>query len=257
MTIYYPDVSHYQGFNLEPKTVAVCAKATEGYSYTDTRYSRWKSQAKSVGAVFWAYHFIHSANSDEVQHAYNVVQGVPLMIDAESTTEHITPSMIASFARAYRNLGGTVYAVYYPKWYWQSINSPDMTPIKNANLFLVSSNYVTKYSDNGPGWSPYGGLTPKIWQYTDKLKYSTGTCDFNAYKGTIDQFKRLINTGSEVVPVPTPKPSKEPKTTDPTTISVWDKPVFPRGDGTFEWAVTKLNRIEDKLDQIISKLSGQ
>lgn len=35
----------------------------------------------------------------------------------------------------------------------------------------------------------YGGCAPVQWQYSDHLKYSTEYVDFNAFKGTPEQYK--------------------------------------------------------------------
>jgi hypothetical protein len=78
-----------------------------------------------------------------------------------------------------------------PHWYYQEIGSPDLTPLADAGLSLVSSNY-TAYSDTGPGWAGYGGMTPVVWQYTDSQPYGGQSVDFNAYLGTIEEFQALI-----------------------------------------------------------------
>jgi hypothetical protein len=63
-----------------------------------------------------------------------------------------------AFANALRGLGGVCTLVYLPRWYWQgTLGSADLTPLAAAGLHLVSSNY-TRYSDDGPGWEPYGGM---------------------------------------------------------------------------------------------------
>ena len=61
---------------------------------------------------------------------------------------------------------------------------------------LVSSNY-THYSDSGPGWAPYGGMTPVIWQYTDSGTLNgVEPVDFNAYRGTVADFESQVTTGA-------------------------------------------------------------
>jgi len=54
----------------------------------------------------------------------------------------------------------------------------------------VASNYTT-YSDTGPGWAAYGGVSPIQWQFTDNLN-GTGA-DGNAYKGTADQWWAMMS----------------------------------------------------------------
>ena len=53
MTIFFPDISSYEaGLAIQPGTVAVIAKATEGTYYRDAQYANFKAQAAHVGAVF-------------------------------------------------------------------------------------------------------------------------------------------------------------------------------------------------------------
>lgn len=214
MTIYFPDISHFQaGLKIQPKTVAVIAKATEGTTYADPSYADFKSQAHAVGAVFLAYHFLWSGTPAEAKWAFQRVGKTPLMIDAENPKVKTTVKMILSFVTEYRKLGGVVHMVYLPRWYWQNnLGSPDLRPLAKAGLQLVSSNYTT-YSDKGPGWNAYGNVTPIQWQYSDNFVYGGKHVDFNAFKGTAAQFQNVITTGT--INPPTPKPDPKPIPTPP------------------------------------------
>jgi hypothetical protein len=214
MTIFFPDLSSHQAnLKLEPQTAAVVAKATEGTTYYDPEYWNFRGQAEAEKSIFMAYHFLWSGTPAEAATAHHRVGSTPLMIDAENMNVKTTVSMILSFVNNYRKLGGVVHMVYLPRWYWQGhLGSPDLRPLAKAGLSLVSSNYTT-YSDNGPGWAPYGGVTPAVWQYSDNFHYGAGSTatgvDFNAFKGTVAQFERLITTGSiNPAPVPPPQPPK-------------------------------------------------
>jgi hypothetical protein len=194
--LYFPDISNFQaGLTIQPKTVAVIAKASEGATFTDGTYKGFKAQAARVGALFSAYHFLWSSSAAEVRHVYGIVGKTPLMLDAENTHVKTTVAMIVAFAKAYRAAGGVVWGVYLPRWYWQgTLGSPSLAPLKAAGLALVSSNYTT-YSDGGPGWGAYGGVTPRQWQYTNALAYGGQRVDFNAFKGTVADLRALW-TGS-------------------------------------------------------------
>lgn len=198
--IFFPDISNFQaGMTLAKGTVAVIAKASEGSTFTDGTYAGFKAQAARIGAVFSAYHFLWGSSDAEVRHCHSIVGKTPLMIDAENTHVKNTISMIVAFAKAYRKLGGIVWGVYLPKWYWQgTLGSPSLAPLKAAGLELISSNY-TSYSDSGPGWAAYGGMSPVQWQYTSSLRYAGRRVDFNAFKGTVGQLKKLW-TGGTVSP---------------------------------------------------------
>jgi hypothetical protein len=92
-----------------------------------------------------------------------------------------------AFVDRYRALGGTVWLVYLPRWYWATLGSPSLAPLATRGLELVTSNYSgNPESASGPGWATYGGMASvKTWQYT-----STGTVngmrpvDLNAFRGS-------------------------------------------------------------------------
>jgi len=195
MTIFYPDVSnHNSDVTIQPGTVAVCAKASEGTTFHDQLYSRFQSQAAGVGAFFFAYHWLHCPNIDaQAEFCYGIVGSTPVMIDCEQGSDVPTVDDCLAFANALRSRGGVCTLVYLPHWYWQDhLGSPSLVPLANAGLSLVSSNYTT-YSDTGPGWAPYGGVTPAIWQYTNSFSYGGGSVDFEAYRGTLTQFVALVS----------------------------------------------------------------
>ncbi len=205
MTIFYPDVSNHQaGLKIQPATVAVCAKASEGRTFRDPTYAGFQSQARQVGAFFFAYHWLHKGNTDaQADFCHGIVGRTPVMIDCEDTSDVPTVSDCVAFASALRARGGVCTLVYLPHWYWQDrLGAPNLAPLLAAGLSLVSSNYTT-YSDTGPGWNPYGGMTPVIWQYTDALHYGGMKVDFNAYRGSVAQLEALVTgqTKGRVHPV--------------------------------------------------------
>lgn len=208
MTIFFPDVSAYQrGLVIQPNTVFLWAKATEGSSYVDNTYAGFKAQAASVGAGFGAYHVLYAGNgSAQADHAFSVVgHGVPLFVDVEPVgTSYPTAADVIAFKTRYRALGGTVEAMYYPKWYWTNQGSPNLA---QTGLQLISSGYPAGYSDTDANWNPYGGLTPFQWQFSDSYSYGGLSVDFNAYKGTIQEY--LVAIGAEVQSPPPPTTTLE------------------------------------------------
>jgi GH25 family lysozyme M1 (1,4-beta-N-acetylmuramidase) len=231
MTLKYPDVSNFQGnMALTAGTPACIAKASEGTTYKDLYYAHFKAEAARVGAVFGAYHFLHAGNaSAQAANCFAAVgRDVPLMVDVEPTAgSNPMLSDLVAFRDAYRKLGGLVRLNYLPHWYWSgTMGSPSLAPV--SDLALVSSSY-TAYSDTGPGWASYGGLAPQVWQYTNVQPYSGQSVDFNAFRGTVAQFKALLGLVSPPPPPPPPPPIQE---TDMThIISVTPDPTNPGGGG--------------------------
>lgn len=191
MTLHFPDVAHYQaGLDLAGYPAAI-AKATQGTAYVDPEYARFRQQAIQLRLVFAAYHWVDTSDlQQQAAHAHAVIGSTPTMWDAEAAGATV-PRLLDLTAR-YRALGGKPSLVYLPHWWWQQLGSPDLRPLLQAGLALVSSNYpAAGYSDNGPGWQPYGGVTPTIWQYTDK------PFDMNAFKGTVAQLAAVFTGAVE------------------------------------------------------------
>jgi GH25 family lysozyme M1 (1,4-beta-N-acetylmuramidase) len=201
VTIFFPDVSHWKaGIDLTG-AVAVMAKATEGTSYVDPSYAGFKAQAASHGSVFVAYHFLLAGNAAaQAAFAYSVVGDTPLCVDVETRALPLSnPSMadLLTFVDTYRSLGGTVWLVYLPSWYWAQapFNRASLQPLIDRGLLLWSSHYVA-YSETGIGWNAYGGMTPTIYQYSCSTPFGNQPLvDFSAYKGTIAEFTLIVSTG--------------------------------------------------------------
>ena len=192
VTTFYPDIySGQAGINLAG-ALAVCAKATQGTNYRNPAYPKFKSDAHQAGAVFFAYHFLTQGNADSQAKAYFSYAGdTPCMIDMEPTTgSRPTIADCAEFIHALRQLGGTTHLMYLPHWYWQQIGSPSLQPFIDLGMHLVSSNY-TAYTANGPGWEPYGGMTPAIWQFSSSIPFGGFKIDFNAFKGNAVELMNL------------------------------------------------------------------
>jgi len=201
MTITFPDISNYEAGISLTGVPAVLIKATEGTTYTSPDYARAAASARALGIPWAAYHFLHH-NSDPAAQArhYRAVAGdAPCMLDVETAGDgtKATVADCLTFADALSALGGRVRLAYFPHWYWQELGSPSLVALAQAGMALVSSQYTT-YSDTGPGWNPYGGVAPLIWQYTDAHSLNGYSVDYNAYRGTVEQLRTLLNGGSTV-----------------------------------------------------------
>ena len=208
MAVFYIDISSYQaGINLRGWH-AVAIKATQGTYYTDSYWNGFRTQAASVGAFSFGYHFLEAGNgAGQADHYVTAVGRTPAMIDFEPTTGS-NPSVgdAEAFCDRLRSHGCACNLVYLPRWYWGNMRSPSLEPLASRGLKLVSSDYVS-YSDSGPGWSPYGGMVPEIWQYTSTLRTGgQGQVDCNAFKGTFAQLQEMV-TGVTPPPPHSPPPA--------------------------------------------------
>lgn len=221
MTIFYPDISSFQkGISLKG-ALAVSCKVTQGTSYANPDFERARTNAATNGTFFFAYHFLTQGNAvSQAAWCHSRAGRIPLMVDFEPTVGS-RPSLndCLNFIDAYRKIGGVTYLVYLPHWYWQQIGSPSLSGLESRGMKLVSSHY-TSYGDNGPGWASYGGMTPAVWQYSDNTGFNGFSIDFNAFKGTLAEFKSIVNTGK--------LPPPPPPATDRAGNPVSDLRVHPR-----------------------------
>lgn len=213
MTSFYIDISNYQaGINLSGWH-AVCGKASEGSGWADPSFATFRMHAAGVGAYFFGYHFLHEGNgAGQADFYFGHAGRTPCMIDFEPTAGS-NPQIgdAVAFAQRLRSRGCPCELIYCPRWYWGNLGSPSLGPVSELGLKLVSSSY-SAYSDSGPGWNPYGGMVPQIWQYTSTL--STGgyrQVDCNAYKGSFAQLAAMAGGAApSPVPQPPPKPGVVP-----------------------------------------------
>jgi Glycosyl hydrolases family 25 len=195
MTFFFPDIASYEaGIRLDG-LVLVSVKATEGTTYVNPDYARVVGDAGRLRIPVVSYHFLRHGNAAaQARHAVAVVgAGAPLMLDVETASDGSTATIadVNSFVTEYRARRGRVSLLYLPHWYWQQIGSPDLRSFESSGIHLVSSNYTT-YSDNGPGWAPYGGVTPLVWQYTDAHPLNGFKVDHNAVRVPLSRFLQMI-----------------------------------------------------------------
>lgn len=172
----------------------------------DGSYATFMQEAKDNGLLFAAYVLFHTnfpiptQVSLAKQHIGDL--SIPVMIDAEPDAPS-TPSaafIIACYDEIQRQ-GLKPGALYDPHWYWASTEgAPNLTV---RPWHLVSSNYGSNnpgygsviYAENGgdtgPGWNPYGGLTPTIWQFGSQIKIDgyNGPVDGDAFRGDVSQLE--------------------------------------------------------------------
>lgn len=208
MTLHFPDVySGQAGISFAGAPVAM-VKATQGAGYVNPDFTAAKARAAAAGAFLCAYHFLEAGNGAAQAAWCHLMAGtVPLMLDVEQEPSGAQPAVADAvvFIDRYRALGGVVHLLYLPKWYWQRLGSPSLAALIDRGMLLVSSDY-TAYSDDGPGWQPYGGMTPTVWQYTSSATFNgVHPVDMNAFKGTLAEFRSLAMTGTKGAPAPAPQ----------------------------------------------------
>lgn len=189
-TIFFRDYSEYNDVFGDPYPIRI-SRASIG-QVADSNYQLQKAKADVEGDFFMAYHFLNAHQLDnpiyQARFCYKVVgPNVPLMLDHEPNRGYCATMDDAwKFINEYRSLGGILHSIYLPRWTWSGyLGSPDLRPLENAGIHLVSSHYTT-YSDDGPGWLPYGGVFPFQWQYTS-TPYDT-----NAFKGTVAEYISIV-----------------------------------------------------------------
>src|SRR5258707_184266 len=84
MTIYYPDISGFQGTISLKGALAVAAKVTEGTWFVSPAFNAQKTEAARQGTFLVAYHFLLAGNAAaQAAHAHAHAGTVPLMVDFE------------------------------------------------------------------------------------------------------------------------------------------------------------------------------
>ena len=261
MTIFGDDLSSYQdGVNIAVLTDPfVICKCTEGTYYTDADYPVWRQQAASSAKLFIAYHFISAEDPDaQAKHVAEKIgdTSLPLMIDFEPAGAYKpTLQQLIALVDACSREGLHVAMAYLPRWYWEQIGSPSLTPLDSRGISLVSSAYPggSGYpGDNAAGWEPYGGMTPLIYQFTNAAPVQGRGVDRNAYRGTAAQLAAKLRSAlitGDNMPV-----------LDSTDIrGVW---AYSHGDSpdvhqTLANAASAAGQANGKLDQVLQLLKQQ
>lgn len=251
MTLFMADIASYQGglalSQLRSDCVGVFVKATQGTSYVDPYYTGWRQQAQAANLIFVAYHY--DTMEDPAAQANHIAasvvdKGIPLMFDVEQGSGDLNQTI--AVIRAAKETGLNPRVAYLPKWYWEQIGSPDLTPLGEL-VAITSSAYPTTNpgsvsslypGDSAAGWAPYGGITPTFYQFTDAADEGGQQIDMNAFKGSLEQLRDVLgfSTPTQIYP-PFPgydlvyTPGRvELHTND---VSVWQKRMQSRG-----WTIT-------------------
>jgi GH25 family lysozyme M1 (1,4-beta-N-acetylmuramidase) len=234
VTIYYPDLSNNDwqpGDDVESWLKdcifnegysAICHKVTQGASFQDAYWGTVHAWCANNDVPLIGYHFVNT--DDPAAQAANWVNWVgwevPCMLDFEPDSTNPDAAQFWAVVDAFNNAGVQIALSYYPRWYWEQLDEPDLSQVPG----LVSSDYSygsgygsviywNADGDSGPGWAPYGGGTPVIWQFTNQASIGGKTVDCNAFQGTVADLQALL--GGAPAPSPTPAPTPAPTPSPP------------------------------------------
>lgn len=260
VTLYGVDVSNNNWTSVEECQSFIASLGAQGYSWVEAKVSEgnyysdpfWPAtlqacQSASLPVIGYHYANASSDPASQVQTFIGNHGGNVVMIDFEANSGDINDFW--NLVNAFNAAGVDVALSYIPQWYWQQIGSPDLSQVPG----LISSSYYEsgtfgsiEYSDaggdTGPGWTPYGGATPIIWQFTDGDIVAGKSVDGNAFKGSLAQLQALL-TGATPVTQP-----------DPTLAVVQDNQVQLRGPGLNGWPQLGGHTVVDALAVIGQKL---
>lgn len=191
----YPDISeHQRGMNISGPPFLVLRAAF--HSTKDKAIDEFLASAERNGQLVGCYQWLSPSDiPGQARAGFRHSGGRPMMMDIE---ERVSPASIIEYANTYRSLGGVCNLVYYPRWKWVENGRPDLAPLANAGLQLVSSSYTF----GNEGWQPYGGMTPVIWQFTGDGKGETRdfnghtNLDWNRYRGSFDELMNVWGTAA-------------------------------------------------------------
>jgi hypothetical protein len=225
VTVFLADISSYEhGLSIADlrDCAGILAKCSEGVYYGDADYDGWRRQTAALGKIFVAYDFVRADETADAQAAWIAAhiadKTLPLMLDVETegaskpTFPQVLALINACVARGLRPK-----LVYLPRWYWQQIGSPDMSALNTLGIGLISSAYpsltiaaagqvyAADGGDSGTGWQSYGGVTPLLWQFSDRILDAGQSLDMNAYRGTAAQLAAFLGgtpttAGDDVTP---------------------------------------------------------
>lgn len=210
MTLFFPDISVLEpGINLSG-ALAVCANATDGCDWFSICFQSHKAEADSRGSFFLASHILRPEHADmQAAWAFGKAGKLPLVLRFKQGTKASLDEAL-EFIEEYRKQGGITYLLDLPRKHWQKMGCPSLRAFGCRGMMLISSAF-TRYNDSntGCGWQAYGGMSPVIWRYTDHQLINGTPVNFNAYRGSLAQFKFLATIGK--LPVPPPVKVKEPR----------------------------------------------
>jgi lysozyme len=224
------DVSHYEDpidFNkvAADGIVAIIAKATQGASWIDPAYAKFKQAASRVrlpspvrrslaeggtsqllnsSTFLWgSYHFGTAANvAAQIDHYLATAtpekqELVCLDFEENPTGASMTLNQAREFVSLFQNKTGRYPVLYGGAWLKEQLNG------KGDDLLARCPLWIAQYASKPvlpPGWEKY-----VLWQYTDGQSGSQprevngiGACDRSQYGGSVTQLQQVWPFGPQV-----------------------------------------------------------
>lgn len=194
------------------------AKATEGFTFDDAKFSSHATGAASVGIPFGAYHFARPGNNSaasEAQHFYGVISSrltpgnlVP-MLDFEDTAANTVAlgktalsAWLNDFCEAFISLSGLVPIVYtFPSYATSYLD----TSVIRYPLWMATypngstANPPIPLTSGSPANSPWPSGAWSMWQYTSNRTVSgisSGNVDADVSNSDVATFLNMFKIPS-------------------------------------------------------------
>lgn len=187
-------------------------KATEGTGVRHVHYGEALNRAHQAGIPFLgAYHVVRTASvASQVAYLLAYVdQATPwwrqhpgwfFQCDLEHWSyDAVGPSRGVAFCEELEQQTGRRVLLYAPRWaYGDTIGGT--APLWASSYVTGSGGFRDLYpGDASSRWAPYSGRTPVVLQYTSSATIGRqSTCDANAFRGTVQDFAKLIRSGDDM-----------------------------------------------------------
>lgn len=216
MTLYVADIASYQQglvpAQLRPDVSALIVKCSQGMTYLDPDYAAWLGEARASGLLVGVYHYV-DGSSPVAQAAWLRARIIDPSLIVMLDEEAVGLPQTLEVADAMTELGLHVRLVYLARSYWSAVGSPDLSaPFSRRGIGLVNAAYPSARAatpvqlypgDGAAGWTPYGGVTPALWQFTESATEAGQRIDVSAFRGSMAQLTDLFTT----TPAPHPAPA--------------------------------------------------
>jgi hypothetical protein len=222
--LLFPDTSEHQGaFNLQwcrDAGFKVHAyKATEGRTYVDSQQARTRDEIRRLGLIGMVYGFVYWSKEYDANPSLWNEQGRFFAQHAPAEFAHaIDVEMLCTgkstdvdkVVAGYRSVYPDHPLIIYTNRGLYSTRSRAVPDPSSLGLLLwhagIGNGYYTSATGSLPSeWSAItslsnsmSGFGPEvIWQFTDHGAAAGQSVDGNAYKGTVDSFRRVFITGGD------------------------------------------------------------